>query len=57
MTYESELANGILINPFDSKASVEDDIVELMTKEEFFRNCYCKPIFQGFRSKYQCQAP
>ena len=46
MPYNSQIANDLLVTPFDRKAYVEHEISKRLTETEFCQHCYSAPIFQ-----------
>lgn len=46
MPYNSQIANDLLVTPFDRKAYVEHEISKRLTETEFCQHCYSTPIFQ-----------
>ena len=46
MAYESNVANDVLVTPFDNKAVASEEVSRKLTPEEFCKKCYCKPRFE-----------
>lgn len=46
MPYISQIANDLLVTPFDKKAYVESEVSKKLTEKEFCEYCYSTPMFE-----------